>query len=184
MIFHLFRRAPRSDIIAAFYGTIVAQARRPVFYQSYAVPDTVDGRFEMIALHLVLILCRLEREPGEGRRLGQGLFDAFCRDMDASMREMGVGDLAVPRKMRRIGEAFYGRLAAYRQALATQDDAELAAALNRNVFAGAAPVLGAERLAIYMRAAASAVADQDNETFLRGRLDFPDPENIVPAVGA
>jgi cytochrome b pre-mRNA-processing protein 3 len=117
MILRLFRRTPPVDTIACLYGTIVAQARARAFYQVYGVPDTVNGRLEMIMLHAVLILQRLEREPATLRALGQGIFDRFCRDMDESMREMGVGDLAVPRKMRRIGEAFYGRQEIYRQAL-------------------------------------------------------------------
>src|SRR5512140_1695941 len=123
MIFGLFRHAP--ETIARLYGTIVAQARAPAFYGRYAVPDTVNGRFEMIVLHLVLLLRRLEGEPVAVRRRGQGVFDLFCRDMDGSLREMGVGDLAVPRQMRRIGEAFYGRQAAYAAALAAGDTVPL-----------------------------------------------------------
>src|SRR5262245_52127762 len=137
MIFHLFRRTPQADSIASLYGTIVAQARAPAFYQICGVPDTVNGRLEMIILHAVLLLARLGREGEPARQVGQKVFDTFCRDMDGSLREMGVGDLAVPRRMRGIGEAFYGRQAAYREALAAPDEAALAAALARNVFAGA-----------------------------------------------
>lgn len=173
MILRLFRRTPRDDTIAALYGMIVAQARAPAFYQTYGVPDTVDGRLEMVMLHAVLLLRRLEREAAPLRALGQGLFDRFCRDMDDSMREMGVGDLAVPRKMRRIGAAFYGRQAAYRAALEAPDDRALAAALERNVFAGAAGGEAAFRLAAYMREAARRLAAQDG--FERGELVFPDP---------
>src|SRR5262247_230639 len=108
MILHLFRRTPRSDTIASLYGTIVAQARAPVFYQIYGVPDTVTGRLEMIILHAVLLLHRLRAPPagaepaqpaaerGLVHLLGQAIFDLFCSDMDANLREMGVGDLAVP----------------------------------------------------------------------------------------
>ena len=117
MISKLFRHISRDDSIARLYGTIVAQARAPAFYQIYGVPDTVNGRLEMIMLHAVLVLRRLESEAMPVRALGQKLFDHFCRDMDDSMREMGVGDLAVPRKMHRISGAFYGRQAAYRGAL-------------------------------------------------------------------
>src|SRR3981081_4092999 len=138
MISRLFRRAPRDHSIASLYGTIVAQARAPAFYQIYGVPDTVNGRLEMIMLHAVLVLRRLEGGAAPGRALGQGLFDHFCRDMDASMREMGVGDLAVPRKMRRIGEAFYGRQAAYRTALAAPDEPPLSAGPRRTGLAGGA----------------------------------------------
>ena len=97
MIFRLFRHTPQERIIASLYGTIVAQARVPAFYRSYGVPDTVNGRMEMIMLHAVLLLRRLEGEAPPARALGQELFDRFCRDMDESLREMGVGDLEVPR---------------------------------------------------------------------------------------
>jgi cytochrome b pre-mRNA-processing protein 3 len=173
MILRLFRRTPRGDTIAALYGTIVAQARAPGFYQVYAVPDTVNGRLEMVMLHAVLVLLRLEGEPAPLRELGQELFDRFCRDMDESMREMGVGDLAVPRKMRRIGTAFYGRLAAYRAALAASDDRPLAVALERNVFGGPAAGEAALRLAAYTREAVRGLAAQDG--FARSELAFPRP---------
>ncbi len=108
--------------------------------------------------------------------LGQCLFDEFCRDMDASMREMGVGDLAVPRKMRRIGDAFYARQATYGTALTEPDNARLTGLLHRNIFAGAAQPDGAERLATYSRAAVHLLAEQ--EGFDRGELAFPDPRFV------
>jgi cytochrome b pre-mRNA-processing protein 3 len=117
MIFPLFRRSRRRDTISGLYGTIVAQARMPSFYRDYAVPDTLNGRFDLILLHLALLLDRLAQDPAL-RHLGQAVFDRFCQDMDHNLREMGVGDLAVPKEMRRIGEAFYGRAQAYRAALA------------------------------------------------------------------
>ena len=177
MIFRLFRRTPRDDTIARLYGTIVAQARVPAFYQLYGVPDTVNGRLEMIMLHAVLLLRRLEGGAGSDRALGQKLFDRFCRDMDESMREMGVGDLAVPRKMRRIGEAFYGRQVVYWAALETRDEAPLAAALQRNVFADASEPGASARLAAYVREAARRLAAQDG--FERAKLAFPDPEQVL-----
>jgi cytochrome b pre-mRNA-processing protein 3 len=177
MIFRLFRPTPADHIIAALYGTIVAQARAPAFYQIYQVPDTVSGRFEMVMLHAVLVLQRLEQGAAPWRELGQAVFDRFCRDMDESMREMGVGDLAVPRKMRRIGEAFYGRQAAYRAALAAPEAAALAAVLARNIFAGGSDPPGAVRLATYTRVAARRLAEQDG--FERGEFAFPDPEQVL-----
>jgi cytochrome b pre-mRNA-processing protein 3 len=178
MISRLFRRAPQDPSIASLYGTIVAQARTPAFYQIYAVPDTVNGRLEMIMLHAVLFLRRVEDEAAPVRALGQGLFDHFCRDIDASMREMGVGDLAVPRKMRRIGEAFYGRQAAYRTALAASDQESLVAALERNVYADAPQTGAARRLAAYIREAARRLAVQDSESFALAKLAFPDPADV------
>src|SRR6202140_3773350 len=180
MMFHFFRRKSSGHSIASLYGTIVAQARAAPFYRIYGVPDTVNGRFELIVLHTVLVLRRLESEPAPVRRLGQGLFDRFCRDMDGSLREMGVGDLAVPAKMRKIGEAFYGRQAVYVAALAAPDPESLIAALARNVFgAPTGTGLGASRLAAYVRATAGRLAGQDRQTLGRVELDFPAPETIV-----
>ena len=176
MIFPLFRQNPRHQIIASLYGTIVAQARARAFYRDYGVPDTANGRLEMIMLHIVLFLGRLEGEQAPARALGQAVFDHFCRDMDASMREMGVGDLAVPRKMRRIGEAFYGRQAACRAALTASDDAPLVAMLQRQVFADASKGGAPGRLATYIRESARQLAEQENEAFGRGDVSFPDPD--------
>jgi cytochrome b pre-mRNA-processing protein 3 len=176
MISKLFRRTPRDDSIARLYGTIVAQARAPAFYQIYGVPDTINGRLEMIMLHAVLVLRRLESEAVPIRALGQKLFDQFCRDMDDSMREMGVGDLAVPRKMRRIGEAFYGRQAAYRGALELPGDERLTAVLQRNIFAGESERGAAVLLAAYVRETVRRLAA--NNGFESGQLIFPDPQEV------
>jgi len=116
----LFRRPPKNTI-AALYGAIVAQARRPVFYQGLEVPDTVLGRFDLIVLHLVLLLRRLREGEAVHRELAQGVFDAFCRDMDDNLREMGISDQGVPRQMRKVGAAFYGRAQAYEAALGEPD---------------------------------------------------------------
>src|ERR1700686_992947 len=122
MIFRLFRRGPQARTIDALYGAIVAQARNPGFYLAFDVPDTAEGRFDMIVLHLALFSRRLGRAEGPDRAaiqaLSQGVFDMFCRDMDHNLREMGVGDLTVPKKMQKLGEAFYGRLEVYEHALA------------------------------------------------------------------
>ena len=109
--------------------------------------DTVNGRFDLIVLHLALVLDRLAPEPGL-KRLGQRLFDRFCQDMDDNLREMGVGDLKVPKEMRRMGEAFFGRAQAYRAALAAPDQGEaLVAAVARNIYGGssASPAAAASR---------------------------------------
>jgi cytochrome b pre-mRNA-processing protein 3 len=133
MIFPRFRRGAPSDTISSLYGMIVAQARLPCFYQDFAVPDTVNGRFDVIVLHLSAVLERIATEPTL-RAVGQGLFDRFWEDMDHNLREMGTGDLAVPKRMKALGEAYYGRAAAYRAALADPDPAALVEALERNVY--------------------------------------------------
>lgn len=177
MIFPLFRRGATSDTISTLYGTIVAQARTPSFYQDYAVPDTVNGRFDLIVLHLALTLDRLSGEPAL-RDIGQGLFDRFCEDMDHNLREMGVGDLAVPKQMRRLGEAFYGRSQAYTLALAGKDDRDLIAALKRNIYPESVAETAPARLAAYMREASRELAAQDVAALAAGTLRFPDPRLV------
>jgi cytochrome b pre-mRNA-processing protein 3 len=176
MILPLFRRAPPADTISTLYGTIVAQARLPGFYRDYGVPDTVDGRFELIVLHLALLLRRLSGEAEPIRALGQQVFDRFCQDMDRNLREIGISDLKVPLEMRRMGEAFYGRARAYEAALMDPNPAVLVEAIARNVYAGGPDrVPGASRLATYMRNAAAALGSYDAATLVRGELTFPDP---------
>src|SRR5262249_7823190 len=135
MILRLFQRRTANSTIAALYGVIVAQARSPAFYADYGVPDSVQGRFDLIVLHMVLLLRRLGRDTEGARSFGQRLFDAFCRDLDGNLREMGIGDLAVPKHMRRFAEAFYGRQAAYLAALDAADARVFEKALARNIFA-------------------------------------------------
>jgi len=174
MIFQFFRRTRDDPSIASLYGTIVAQARVKALYQRFGVPDTVNGRLEMILLHVVLLLRRLNDEP-DGAPWGQAVFDLFCQDMDDNLREMGVGDLAVPKEMRRIGEAFYGRQAAYVGALASSNPQALVEVLKRNALESGE---GARALAGYVRAAAEALAARDIDQLRRGNLGFPDPADI------
>jgi cytochrome b pre-mRNA-processing protein 3 len=183
MIFRLFRRDPQTPTIAALYGAIVAQARHPEFYLAYGVPDTPEGRFDMIVLHLALVCRRLGRaersDQASARALSQAVFDMFCRDMDHNLREMGVTDLGVPKKMRKLGEAFYGRLDAYDGALAGAGDEALAAAVRRNILGEGAPPAAAPRLAAYVRAAADRLDVTTTTDVEQGQLDFPDP--VAPA---
>jgi cytochrome b pre-mRNA-processing protein 3 len=177
MISRWFRPVPQRENIASLYGAIVAQARAPAFYSAYGVSDTVNGRLEMIMLHAFLLLRRLRDESGTARRLAQGVFDAFCQDMDDNMREMGVGDLAVPRKMRRIGQAFYARQAAYDHALAEPQNDALAAVLCRNIFSWDQQGMGPQRLADYIREAVGQLERQ--ASFEEGIVAFPDPERLL-----
>jgi cytochrome b pre-mRNA-processing protein 3 len=181
MILPMFRRRPRDRTIVSLYGAIVAQARSAAFYLEYGVPDTVEGRFDLIVLHLVLLLRRLDRDNNAGRGLGQGLFDTFCRDLDDNLREMGVGDLAVPKKMRHFAEAFYGRQAAYLAALAAPDERDFANALARNIFQAAGGDDRAGRLANYARAALRGLDAQEEGALRRGEVGFPNPEAFIHA---
>ncbi|MDR3495122.1 MAG: ubiquinol-cytochrome C chaperone family protein [Ancalomicrobiaceae bacterium] len=155
MIFNLFRRR-EADAAEALYREIVARARQPAFYRDLAVPDTAEGRFEMILLHLALVFHRLKSEDKQTARFGQGVLDAFFRDMDRSLREMGIGDLSVPKKMKKLSYAYNGRSLAYDRGLDDGDPHLLAAAVRRNalgVEAGKetpAEIDAAERIGAYM----------------------------------
>jgi len=180
MIFPLFRRRVRPGTISTLYGTIVAQARLPCFYREYRVPDTINGRLDLLVLHLALVLDRLADES-QLRELGQALFDHFCTDMDRNLREMGIGDLSVPKHMQRVGEAFYGRARAYRAGLARDGQQALVEALERNIYGqeGAANRAAAARLAVYMRRTVGELRVQPSSEVLAGRLTMPDPTAIV-----
>jgi cytochrome b pre-mRNA-processing protein 3 len=172
MIWTRFRPQPKRDNIAALYGMIVAQARSPSFYRDLAVPDTVNGRFDMIVLHLALVMWRL---TGTGHEpLAQGLFDTFCRDMDGNLREMGISDLKVPKEMKRMGEAFYGRIKTYGACFSADAEAPLEVAISRNIYDDASHI-EAERLTAYTRAAALALQEQEVEGLIDGHVTFPDP---------
>jgi cytochrome b pre-mRNA-processing protein 3 len=165
-------RSPLRGTIEAIYGAIVAQARQASFYRDLLVPDTVDGRFDMVVLHLWLVL---RVRPRTGDELARGLVDHFCSDMDDNLRELGVGDLTVPKRMVKFGEAFYGRAQAYDAGLAAgaAPDA-LAIALNRNIYNG----VGDDRarlLADYVREAAELLSRTDVANIERGEIHFPHP---------
>ena len=166
------RLAP-SGTIEAIYGMIVTQAREPLFYRDLGVPDTVNGRFDLVLLHLWLVLRRL-KSVGSGTALSQALFDHFCTDMDDNLREMGVGDQSVPKRMREFGEAFYGRTAAYDMAL-TEGREALAGAICKNVLNGE-QMEKARELAAYAEAAMAHLAQLDEATLLGGTGRFPFPQ--------
>ena len=184
MILPWFRRNPQGRSIAALYGAIVAQARSVSFYADYGVPDTVEGRFDLLVLHLVLLLHRLSHCSGAARELGQergqGVFDAFCADLDANLREMGTGDLAVPKRMVAFAEAFYGRQTAYIAALESLDPRAFEKALARNIFAPGNDA-GAAALAAYGRVVLSRLDALDDDALMQGMVGFPSPEAFVHA---
>jgi cytochrome b pre-mRNA-processing protein 3 len=172
--FNHFRkpRIPSRGTIEAIYGMIVTQAREPLFYRDLGVPDTVNGRFDLLVLHLWMVLRRLNSIEG-GADLSQTLFDRFCDDMDANLREMGVGDLTVPKRMQAFGEAFYGRVAAYDAALAAGEE-PLAQALAKNILNGE-QIEKARRLALYAGSAIAALAKLDEAALRGGSWHFPSP---------
>ena len=144
--FGLFGRGRAERAGYELYGKVVAAARAPFFYADLGVPDTLDGRFDMVGLHAFLLIRRLGRDGAEGATLSQALFDAMFNDMDLNLREMGVGDLSVGKKNRVMWEAFHGRAAVYSDAMALGPEA-LAEALERNVWPGEDQHLAAANLA-------------------------------------
>jgi cytochrome b pre-mRNA-processing protein 3 len=184
MIFPMFRRNRPPDTISSLYGAIVAQARRPVFYRDYAVADTINGRFDLLLLHVALVVSRLMQEAAT-RPAGQALFDRFCLDMDDNLREIGISDIAVPKHMKRVGEAFYGRAQAYEGALAAGDDRLLAEAIIRNVYGGQSPDTAVVvRLVAYMRSMAAGLAAQPAPAVADGTMNWPDPAVAAPVEAA
>jgi cytochrome b pre-mRNA-processing protein 3 len=170
----LFRRKPHERAGFDLYSTAVAAARRPEFFDELAVPDTLDGRFDLVSTHVALLIRRVRRDPDpRAKDLAQAVFDAMFSDMDVNLREMGVGDLAVGKRVKRMWEAFHGRAAAYEAALDAGDPPALALALARNVWRGEAPEGVADRLAAHLSGLAGALEAQPFASLVAGEVHFP-----------
>ena len=181
MIRRLFRGTPTIPP-ERLYGQIVAQARQPWLYSVAGVPDTLEGRFDMIVLHAFLVFDRLGEGDGRAKALAQDVFDAMFRDMDRSLREMGASDIGVGPKVRRMAEIFYGRSRAYSEALRQGGEAgrqALISALARNVFAGPNETSAVE-LADYVLGQHRALAGRPIELLAAGEAGFA-PKAFVPA---
>ena len=133
---NMFRRRPHKDAGFLMYGAIVAQSRQPAFFEDLEVEDSFEGRYEMLVLHVFIVLMRLRKEAEGGEEIGQAVFDTMFADLDISLREMGVGDLSIAKRIKKLASAFYGHVGAYDEALRMEDEAALEQALERNVFAG------------------------------------------------
>lgn len=175
MLNRLFRPRPAQLAGRALYARSVAPAREPALYERLGAPDTPEGRFELYTLHVVLLLDRLQRQGDTAGEVSQALFDAYVKSLDDALREMGVGDLSVGKKMRRLGEAFFGRAKSYLAAFAALPDrAPLEALLARTVYAEADP--GREGpLADYVLAQREALARQDLDRLLAGEVEWIKP---------
>jgi len=180
MLFGLFKRRPRQAAVTA-YNEIVAQARQPAFYAHLDVPDTVDGRFDILLIHIVLYFRRLRGENKEVATFSQEVFDHFVADMEGSLREMGVSDTRVPKKVRAMGEAFYGRAEAYSTALDDTDRAALGEAIGRNVFPDTPQPVAQARLADYMIEAGRRLEAVPTADLTGAKMDWPDPRAFADA---
>ena len=164
----------RHEKARSLYGSIVTQARSRGFYAHWGVPDTAEGRFEMIVLHLVMVLHRLGREGQAGQRLARALTEAFAVDLDDNLRELTVGDLAVPRHVKRAVGALHERHVSYGTALAASDDGPLTAALHARLEAvGAGAGLEAGRICAYIRQVSHRLDLLPGAEVLAGRIAWP-----------
>ena len=183
MLSRIRQRRDNRNSVARIYVRLVDQARRPEFFQQLGVPDTVIGRFNAIALHAFLLLHRPKGESTRADLFAQALFDHMFADMDRNLRELGVGDLSVGKKVKSLAKSFYGRTVAYERGLEAAADGDLEASLLRNLYDGADPE--AEQMAAmitYLRTGAARLADIPTERILAGDCDFADPPS--PAVAA
>jgi cytochrome b pre-mRNA-processing protein 3 len=170
------RRAQERQTVAGLYAAIATQARLPVFYAALGVPDTVDGRFDLLVLHVWMVMHRLDAEPDSGQ-IKQDLFDAMFGHLDLTLREMGAQDLGVGRRIKRMAEGFHGRCSALREAWLGGDTAKLEAALARNLFGKAAPAPDAPaRMARYVGDAIGRLAATPAAELIAGRIAWPTPE--------
>jgi cytochrome b pre-mRNA-processing protein 3 len=161
------------------YGQIAAQARLPAFYSGFAVPDTLDGRFEMLCLHAYSLFHRLKGQGEDADALGQATYDAMFADLDGSLRELGVADLGVGRRIKAMTEALNGRIQAFDRAFAAGDDA-LHDAVRRNVYGTTSPrEEEVAAMAMYLRQVRTALAETTLERLCAARLTLPAP---VPPV--
>lgn len=168
----LFRRNPHRANAHAAYVSIVERAREPEFFLRFDVPDTLDGRFEMIALHMFLVLNRLKAEHEATSDFAQALFDAMFADLDRGLREMGASDIGVGRRVKDMAKGFYGRIRAYEDGLVAGDPT-LAEALRRNLYGTVQPRPEAVAAMIgYIHAQVKALAEQPIEEFFSGHVKF------------
>jgi len=183
-IAEILRLRPAGETRAAssLYGSVVAQARDRRFFSALGVPDTLDGRFETLALHVFLLLHRLKLESWEGAAgLARAVIEAFVADMDRTLREMGAADLGVGRRVKEMTQALYGRIRAYEEGLDPSDDGVLEAALRRNLYGTLEMprLVDLAAVARYVRRQHTALAAQPISELRAGRVGFvplSDPE--------
>lgn len=187
MIFGLFsRRSNNRQIVDRQYEALTAAARQPLFYSGFGVPDTVMGRLEMISLVMILFFRRTRFSGTSGQELAQEIVDAFFQEIDHSIRELGVGDPSVPKRMKKIASRYYGRLEAYAAALDAGDGEALAAALRRNIHPEVDNAPSMAALAAWAMLAERHLAAMPEEDVAAGRATLPaaDAMEQEPAANA
>jgi cytochrome b pre-mRNA-processing protein 3 len=171
--FGRLRRTDRFERVGfALYGAAVAAARDPFLYETLHAPDTLDGRFDLVALHAFLLIHRLQDAPAPGPALAQAVFDAMFSDMDNNLREIGVSDLSIGKRVRAMWEAFHGRSKAYADAIGAANYPALQAALERNIWRGSAPADAAVRLARLVVCQVAHLENQPLTALATGQVRF------------
>ncbi|WP_454848960.1 ubiquinol-cytochrome C chaperone family protein [Rhizobium binxianense] len=174
MIFGLFRKKNNNQaIVDRQYQVLTAAARMPELYERLNVPDTVMGRFEMLSIAMILFFRRTRASAVSGQEIAQEIVDAFFQDIDYSIRELGIGDNSVPKRMKKLAGMFYGRLEAYSKAMDAGDAAALAAALRRNIYPQAAEPIDMSGLAQWMMAAETHLSALSEEAIATGSATLP-----------
>ena len=178
------KRKIRKAAAGTLFEAILKQSRQPYFYERTGVADSMDGRFDILCLHAAIVILRLRTDGREGAALGQALFDTMFRRMETDLREMGIGDLGVPKHMQKMMKAFNGRLHAYADALASRNPALFEITVARNVFRlqGEAIPPGAAPIADYAQRLYEAIAADTMDMFLDGRITLPAPEAATETV--
>jgi cytochrome b pre-mRNA-processing protein 3 len=176
MILSLFSRKAKANeaITNALYDAIVAAARQPTLYSDFEVPDSPLGRYEMLSLHVFLFVRRIKGRTEALRSIGQEVTDEFFKDVDHSLRELGIGDTGVPKRMKKLARMFYGRIESYDKALENSDYPALVAALARNVRPDTPNWAGATPLANYVGQVVRQLEDQSDDMIATGKVTFPD----------
>ncbi len=176
MILSLFSRKAKANeaITIALYDAIVAAARQPYFYSNLDVQDSPLGRYEMLSLHVFLFIRRIKGRTGALKSIGQEVTDEFFRDVDHSLRELGIGDSGVPKRMKKLARMFYGRVESYDKALEDNDHAALTAALARNIQPDKEGWTGASVLANYVMRTVGHLEGQTDDMIASGKVTFPD----------
>jgi cytochrome b pre-mRNA-processing protein 3 len=180
-----FTPRARTEAANSLYLAIVKQSRLPTFYTSCSVEDTVDGRFDMIAIHCFLVMNRLKDRGEKADRLAQVLFDEMFSDMDRGLRELGVGDMGVGKRVRAMAKAYMGRVDVYDEAITASDKVALSEALIRNLYRGAdVPPATVSLMASYIMRESDQLAAQADEDVLAGKVHFgPAPTLLAPVEG-
>ena len=176
------RKRANVGFVDDLYGSIADAARHPALYTRYGVADTLMGRYEMMALHTFLFQHRAKGASPALEAMAQDVVDTHFRELDHSLREVGIGDAAVPKRMKKLGRMVYGRWEAYGAAIDKRDAGELAEAFRRNVYAEGGDAACAPDLAAYAFAAAEALHAQGDDDLLSGRIAFPQPGSVVESV--